>query len=171
MDLQGSKLTNLSPSDIHCDIESENNDGNRESELAEATRTSYIEGRWVSEEEDVRMVYSINGAYLPGNGDYSSYHEWGMCDTAVKCRACARGSVVVASRQFPAQDFKGKPNEKIAVPQTKRKKIKTFIQICKWKEKWKKEHLRLNEHKAYSSMAFPLIYYSVLSLTKIVVRF
>lgn len=62
--------------DIHCDIESENNDGNRESELAEATRTSYIEGRWVSEEEDVRMVYSINGAYLPGNGDYSSYHEW-----------------------------------------------------------------------------------------------
>lgn len=62
--------------DIQCDIESENNDGNRESELAEATRTSYIEGRWVSEEEDVRMVYSINGACLPGNGDYSSYHEW-----------------------------------------------------------------------------------------------
>ncbi|PFX30692.1 Beclin 1-associated autophagy-related key regulator [Stylophora pistillata] len=62
--------------DIQCDIESENNDGNRESELAEATRTSYIEGRWVSEEEDVRVVYSINGACLPGNGDYSSYYEW-----------------------------------------------------------------------------------------------
>lgn len=108
MDLQGSKLTNLSPSDIHCDIESENNDGNRESELAEATRTSYIEGRWVSEEEDVRMVYSINGAYLPGNGDYSSYHEWGMCDTAVKCRACARGSVVVAFAPISRARFQRK---------------------------------------------------------------
>lgn len=108
MDLQCSKLTNLSPSDIHCDIESENNDGNRESELAEATRTSYIEGRWVSEEEDVRMVYSINGAYLPGNGDYSSYHEWGMCDTAVKCRVCARGSVVVALAPISRARFQRK---------------------------------------------------------------
>ncbi|XP_022782213.1 beclin 1-associated autophagy-related key regulator-like [Stylophora pistillata] len=69
-------ITSLSLLDIQCDIESENNDGNRESELAEATRTSYIEGRWVSEEEDVRVVYSINGACLPGNGDYSSYYEW-----------------------------------------------------------------------------------------------
>lgn len=62
--------------DIQCDIESENENQNRESQLAEATRTSYIEGRWVSEEEDVRMEYSINDAYLPANGNYSSYHEW-----------------------------------------------------------------------------------------------
>ncbi|XP_078350156.1 beclin 1-associated autophagy-related key regulator-like isoform X1 [Oculina patagonica] len=62
--------------DIQCDIESDNDDENRESQLAEATRTSYIEGRWVSEEEDARMEYCINDAYLPGNGNYSSYHEW-----------------------------------------------------------------------------------------------
>lgn len=65
-------------SDIQCDIESDNENENRESQLAEATRTSYIEGRWVSEEEDVRMEYSINDAYLPANGNYASYHEWGL---------------------------------------------------------------------------------------------
>ena len=71
-------VKNLFYSDIQCDIESENENENRESQLAEATRTSYIEGRWVSEEEDVRMEYSINDAYLPANGNYSSYHEWGL---------------------------------------------------------------------------------------------
>lgn len=74
-------------------------------------------------------------------------------------------------RQFPAQDFKGKPNEKMLFRKLSERKLKLSYKSVKWKEKWKKEHLRLNEHKAYSSMAFPLIYYSVLSLTKIVVRF
>ncbi|XP_068730440.1 beclin 1-associated autophagy-related key regulator-like [Montipora capricornis] len=65
--------------DIQCGIESDSNDENRQSQLAEATRTSYIEGRWVSEEEeegDVRIECSINDACLPANGDYTAYHEW-----------------------------------------------------------------------------------------------
>ena len=66
--------------DILCDIQSDDDEDNenRESQLAEATRTSYIEGRWVSEKEDVRMECSINDTYLPANGDYSAYHEWGL---------------------------------------------------------------------------------------------
>lgn len=62
--------------DICCDIQSDNDDESCQSQLAEATRTSYIEGRWVSEEENVRMACSINGACLPANGDYSAYHDW-----------------------------------------------------------------------------------------------
>ena len=67
-------------SDIQCDIEGndDDDDENRESQLAEATRTSYIEGRWVSEEQDVRMECSIIDTYLPVNGDYTAYHEWGL---------------------------------------------------------------------------------------------
>lgn len=66
-------------SDIQCDIQSdEDDDEDRQSQLAEATRTSYIEGRWVSEEENVRMECSINDAYLPASGNYSVYHEWGL---------------------------------------------------------------------------------------------
>lgn len=64
--------------DICCDIQSDNDDESCQSQLAEATRTSYIEGRWVSEEENVRMACSINGACLPANGDYSAYHDWGL---------------------------------------------------------------------------------------------
>ena len=170
MDLQGSKLTNLSPSDIHCDIESENNDGNRESELAEATRTSYIEGRWVSEEEDVRMVYSINGAYLPGNGDYSSYHEWGMCDTAVKCRVCARGSVVVALAPISRARFQRKTLQKTPVRKISERKLKLSYKSVKGK-KMEKGTLKTHRTQRLFKYGFPLISFSVLSLTKIVVRF
>ena len=67
----------LSPSGVDCDVESEHDNGSRESELAEATRTSYIEGRWVSEEEEVRVEYSLNDAYLPANGNYAAYSKWG----------------------------------------------------------------------------------------------
>lgn len=63
--------------DIQCDVESDDDDESRESQLAEATRTSYIEGRWVSEEEDLRMQCSINDTCLPANADYTAYHEWG----------------------------------------------------------------------------------------------
>ena len=63
--------------DIQCDVESDDDDESRESQLAEATRTSYIEGRWVSEEEDLRMQCSINDTCLPANAVYSAYHEWG----------------------------------------------------------------------------------------------
>ncbi|KAM7441839.1 autophagy protein 14 [Porites harrisoni] len=62
--------------DIQCDVESDDDDESRESQLAEATRTSYIEGRWVSEEEDLRMQCSINDTCLPANADYTAYHEW-----------------------------------------------------------------------------------------------
>ena len=33
----------------------------------------------MSEEEDVRMECSIIDTYLPANGNYSAYHEWGAC--------------------------------------------------------------------------------------------
>ena len=46
-----------------------------EIDLEEATRTSYVEGRWVSSDENVE--YSIVEPCLPGNGDYSAYVDWG----------------------------------------------------------------------------------------------
>lgn len=50
-----------------------------ESALAEATQTSYVEGRWVSREDDVKVEYSIvDGAcILRGNTDCSAYFDWG----------------------------------------------------------------------------------------------
>lgn len=51
-----------------------------ESALADATRTSYIEGQWVSEEEEIVLEYSIIDACLPSNGDYSMYTDWGKIE-------------------------------------------------------------------------------------------
>ncbi|KXJ17527.1 Beclin 1-associated autophagy-related key regulator [Exaiptasia diaphana] len=49
-----------------------------ESALAEATQTSYVEGRWVSKEDDLNIEYSIvdSMCVLRGNNDYSSYCDW-----------------------------------------------------------------------------------------------
>lgn len=50
-----------------------------ESALAEATQTSYVEGRWISREDEIKMEYSIvdNTCILRGGSDYSSYCEFG----------------------------------------------------------------------------------------------
>ncbi|KAK3741278.1 hypothetical protein QZH41_012580 [Actinostola sp. cb2023] len=49
-----------------------------ESALAEATRTSYVEGRWISREDEVNIEYSIvdSTCILHGNSDYSAYCDW-----------------------------------------------------------------------------------------------
>lgn len=60
-----------------------------ESALAEATQTSYVEGRWVSKEDEVMIEYSIvdSMCVLRGNNDYSAYCDWGMYD-------CVYGSIL-----------------------------------------------------------------------------
>ena len=63
--------------DIASDVEGEEVEGNCETALAEATRTSYIKGRWVSQDEATNLEYSIIGATLPGSGNYSLYLNWG----------------------------------------------------------------------------------------------
>lgn len=45
--------------------------------LTEATRTSYVEGRWVSDDDLVNTQYKILQAFLPADGDYSTYSIWG----------------------------------------------------------------------------------------------
>lgn len=47
-----------------------------EKALTEATRTSYVEGRWLSDEELANTQYKILEAYLPADGDYSAYFVW-----------------------------------------------------------------------------------------------
>ena len=44
--------------------------------LTEATRTSYIEGRWVDDDELGNIQYKILKTFLPANGDYSAYSHW-----------------------------------------------------------------------------------------------
>ena len=67
----------LSLADIECDIDCKQGEESFESVLADATRTSYIEGHWVSKEEDILLEYSIIDACLPSSGDYSTYTDWG----------------------------------------------------------------------------------------------
>ena len=47
-----------------------------EKALTEATRTSYVEGRWVSDDELANTQYKILEAFLPADGDYSAYSVW-----------------------------------------------------------------------------------------------
>ena len=47
-----------------------------EKALTEATRTSYVEGRWVSDDELANTQYKILEAFLPADGDYSAYSAW-----------------------------------------------------------------------------------------------
>jgi hypothetical protein len=47
-----------------------------EKALTEATRTSYVEGRWVSDDELANTQYKILEAFLPADGDYSTYSVW-----------------------------------------------------------------------------------------------
>ncbi|XP_028409778.1 beclin 1-associated autophagy-related key regulator-like [Dendronephthya gigantea] len=44
--------------------------------LTEATRTSYVEGRWISDDDLVNTQYKILQAFLPADGDYSTYSIW-----------------------------------------------------------------------------------------------
>ena len=44
--------------------------------LTEATRTSYVEGRWISDDELANTHYKILEAFLPADGDYSHYSVW-----------------------------------------------------------------------------------------------
>ena len=47
-----------------------------EKALTEATRTSYVEGRWISDDELANTQYKILEAFLPADGDYSAYSVW-----------------------------------------------------------------------------------------------
>ena len=44
--------------------------------LTEATRTSYVEGRWITDDELANTHYKILEAFLPADGDYSHYSVW-----------------------------------------------------------------------------------------------
>lgn len=46
------------------------------SELAEATRTAYVRGRWVMQDSQHEEHHIIVAPSLPGNGDYSAYVDW-----------------------------------------------------------------------------------------------
>lgn len=46
------------------------------SELAEATRTAYVRGRWVLQDSQHEEHHIIVAPSLPGNGDYSAYVDW-----------------------------------------------------------------------------------------------
>lgn len=46
------------------------------SALAEATRTSYIRGKWVFMDSSGELHYRIVAPTLPGSGDYSAYSVW-----------------------------------------------------------------------------------------------
>ena len=50
-----------------------------EKALTEATRTSYVEGRWVSDDERANTQYKILEAFLPADGNYSAYSVWCEC--------------------------------------------------------------------------------------------
>lgn len=49
---------------------------NRVSELAEATRTAYVRGRWVLQDSHHELHHAVVAPSLPGNGDYSEYIHW-----------------------------------------------------------------------------------------------
>ena len=56
--------------------------------------------------------------------------------------------------------------------QNKRRKVELYMEICKRKQKkQKKENSRLFQRKVYSSTGILLVYPSVLSFTKKVIRF
>ncbi|EEB19373.1 conserved hypothetical protein [Pediculus humanus corporis] len=44
--------------------------------LAEATRTSYVRGKWVFMDSTGDLHYRIVAPTLPGSGDYSAYSDW-----------------------------------------------------------------------------------------------
>lgn len=46
------------------------------SALAEATRTSYIRGKWIFMDSSGELHYRIVAPTLPGSGDYSAYSIW-----------------------------------------------------------------------------------------------
>ncbi|XP_046849701.1 beclin 1-associated autophagy-related key regulator-like isoform X2 [Xenia sp. Carnegie-2017] len=80
----------------HCnasDVALEGSDS-YEKALSEATRTSYVEGKWLTYDE---TQYKILETFLPVNGNYSSYSQWlrtcelkssGFCYTAGLSYAC-----------------------------------------------------------------------------------
>ncbi|XP_059610707.1 beclin 1-associated autophagy-related key regulator [Phlebotomus argentipes] len=45
-------------------------------ELAEATHTAYIRGKWVLQDSLGEVQHTIVAPHLPGNGDYSAYSDW-----------------------------------------------------------------------------------------------
>lgn len=46
--------------------------------LADASGTSYVRGRWISDSENsLEMHHRIVAPTLPGTGDYSAYSLWG----------------------------------------------------------------------------------------------
>lgn len=47
-------------------------------ELAEATRTAYVRGRWVFTDSWGETQHSIVAPTLPDSGDYSPYIHWGL---------------------------------------------------------------------------------------------
>jgi hypothetical protein len=54
-----------------------------EKALTEATRTSYVEGRWISDDDLANTQYKILEAFLPADGDYSHYSVWRECCVCV----------------------------------------------------------------------------------------
>lgn len=57
------------------------------SELAEARRTTYMQGRWIWDDQNGETSISITGppVALPSNGDCSSYYTW------VEEKSCSQG--------------------------------------------------------------------------------
>lgn len=47
------------------------------SALADATRTTYIRGRWVFTDSTGELQHRIVAPMLPGSGNYSAYNDWG----------------------------------------------------------------------------------------------
>ena len=62
--------------------------------------------------------------------------------TAVKCRACARGSILVGRAPISRAKFKGRHKKKITVSSNKRRKIETFTEISQRNKSSEKENSR-----------------------------
>lgn len=61
---------------VKAPIELESSGDTITKELAEASQTTYIRNRWVYNDYNNEMQYSIVAPCLPGSGNYSSYNIW-----------------------------------------------------------------------------------------------
>ncbi|XP_055620296.1 beclin 1-associated autophagy-related key regulator isoform X2 [Toxorhynchites rutilus septentrionalis] len=51
-------------------------------EISEASRTAYVRGKWILQDSFGEVQHIIVAPTLPGNGNYSMYHDWGIMRAA-----------------------------------------------------------------------------------------
>lgn len=48
------------------------------SAIADASRTTFVKGKWIFTDISGELQHCIVAPTLPGSGDYSAYNAWGM---------------------------------------------------------------------------------------------